>query len=429
VQRRAKLTPYSQIKREKVEWLEPGRVPLGALTILAGLPGLGKSQWTVGLAGRLSRGDLPCGEANAILATAEDHRAGVVKPRLNAVQANVDRVVEITMVLDEAEDGLHLPADTAELEMCVAEEQARLVIVDPLVAFLGAVDSWRDASVRQALAPLAALAERQGCAVVGVMHLNKSLSSDPFMRLGGSVGFGGAARSVLVLGRDPDDDDNGSRRVLAATKNNYGPLAPSLLYEVEQVLIPAFDDEPEVETSRLRLIGESEHDGPALLALRDDEERSALDDAENFLMAELATGRVKARDLQRDAREAGHSPRTLDRAKKNLGVESSKDSFSGAWYWALPTKDANPLGDLRETKDANPLGELGEKPHRQTGFGPDESPDPVEERQSLEMASFDRNGLTPADRRDLKHAIDQARRAELEEQAEHDRQLFAEDSP
>ena len=397
--RRAKLTPYSEIKRERVEWLEPGRVPLGALTVVAGIPGLGKSQWTVGLAGRLSRGELPCGEANAIMATAEDHRAGIVKPRLNAVQANVERVVEITIELEDGEDGMHLPADTAELEKCVVSEEARLVVVDPLVAFLGGtVDSWKDAGVRQALAPLAALAARQGCAVVGVMHLNKSMSTDPFMRLGGSVGFGGAARSVLVLGRDPDDAEDGDRRVLAQTKNNYAPLAPSLLYEVEPILLPAEGDEPAVETSRLRLLGESEHDGRALLMHRGDEaEHSALSEAEAFLEDELSGGPVAVTDVRRAARDAGHSDRTLERAKQTRKVESVKIGFNPSrWAWKLPdTKDAKAVGALREPKYATPLGVLRENPHEQTESEADPNPESIEGRHSQPMALFEAQNGRP----------------------------------
>ena len=407
--RRAKLIPYSQIKRERVESLEPGRVPLGALTIIAGLPGLGKSQWTIGLAGRLSRGELPCGEATAILATAEDAPAAVVKPRLYAVRANMEKVVQVTIELaDDAEDGISLPADTAEIEECVAEEGARLVVVDPLVAFLGgSVDSWKDAGVRQALAPLAALAARQGCAVVGVMHLNKSMSSDPFMRLGGSVGFGGAARSVLVLGRDPDDAEAGNRRVLAQTKNNYGPLAPSLLYEIEPILLSAEADEPEVETSRLALIGESDHDARSVLQVRDDDgDGSALSEAQAFLLDELAEGPVETKEIKRAARDAGHTDRTLERAKQATGVQSVKIGFNPSrWAWKLPdTKDANPVGALREAKDATDVGGLRANTHEQTKIELPGTVENVEGSHSTAMASFgDEGDQVEAERLAEKH--------------------------
>ena len=249
--RRAKLIAYTEIPDERVEWLWPQRVPLGAVTLLAGQPGLGKSQVSLALAARLTLGELPCGPAAAIVATAEDHRAAVIRPRLRAAQADLDRVfdIRVTRLDDLCEDGLLLPLDVGEIEASVEETGTRLVILDPLVSFLdGRVDSWKDASVRQALAPLAGLAERQACAVLGVVHVNKGLSGDPFQRISGSVGFQGAPRSVLVLGPHSDDAD---QRVLIHSKSNYGREAASLLLAVEPILLPARNGSPEIQTSRV----------------------------------------------------------------------------------------------------------------------------------------------------------------------------------
>ena len=193
---------------------------------------------------------------------------------------------------DGIEDGLTIPDDMGELERLVAETQARLVIVDPLVAHLPAqIDSHKDQSVRRALAPLYRLAESQACAVVALLHLNKSLGLAPLMRLSGSGAFGNAARSVLLLDRDPGDPDGeeGNQRVLAHIKCNVAPLAPSLLYKVSPIVLPATETDPEVETSRLDLLGESNYNGRSLLTAASDEERSALADAEDFLRADSAT--------------------------------------------------------------------------------------------------------------------------------------------
>lgn len=339
-QRRAITTPFSAIRRERVEWLEPGRVPLGLVTVLAGVGGLGKSQWTNLLAARLSRGEL--GEpAGTLIATAEDSESTTVLPRLEALGANTALIRSLTVQSDDGfEDGIAIPDDMDEIEARVAELRVRLLIVDPLVAHLPAqIDSHKDQSVRRALAPLHRLAQAQKCAVVALLHLNKAQGLAPLMRIGGSGAFGNAARSVLLLDRDPDDPDGeeGSQRVLAHIKCNVAPLAPSLVYAVRPIVLPATESEPEVETSRLELIGESPHNGRALLAVASEEERSALDEAVDFLREELADGqRRPAGDLFKEARKVGISDRTLQRARKRLGIETAKAGFGRGWEWWLP---------------------------------------------------------------------------------------------
>lgn len=367
--RRAKLESYTGIAEERVEWLWPPRVPLGAVTLLAGQPGLGKSQLALMLAARLTRGELPCGPGAAIIATAEDHRAAVIRPRLRAAQADTDAVYDIRIhrLDDGSEDGLSLPDDVAELEASVEEVQARLVIVDPLVSFLdGKVDSWKDASVRQALSPLAGLAERQGCAVLGVVHVNKGASGDPFQRIGGSVGFQGAPRSVLVLGRDPDDDD---RRVLIHSKSNYGVEAPGLLLGIESILLPASDGGPDIATSHVVDLGETDHTAETVLGRRlDDEERGALADAEAFLTEVLADGPTDAREVKREAADAGVSEITLKRAKSSLGIVSERVGGvgeRGRWTWALPNRVT-----LRGSDPLLPNDPLSGIPHEQRDSDP-----------------------------------------------------------
>ncbi len=346
---RARAVPYSAIRRERVEWLVPGRIPLGAVSILAGEPGLGKSLYCVGQAAQLSRQ----GDASLVL-SAEDSEGATIRPRLDACQAVVERVHAVRLVgEDEGSGGLALPADTGELDRLIGETCARLVVIDPVVAFLdGGIDSHKDASVRQALAPLAAIAAARGCAVLAVLHVNKAVGSDWYRRLSGSGGFGGAARSVLLFGRDPDDEDpeRGGGRLLAHAKCNVAELAPSERWAVAPILLPAFDGEPETRTARLVLVGESDHGYRALLdSGSDPDERFPRDEAEAFLRDELADGPRPTKDVQRAARDAGISQRTLDRAKARLGVKPRKEGFgSGAyWTWELPpaAKVANPLTD------------------------------------------------------------------------------------
>jgi AAA domain len=333
--RRALAVPAAQIHREQVEWLEPGRIPLRMVTVLAGIGGLGKSQLACLYAA--------ANPAVTLIATAEDSPSTTVRPRLEAVQADLDRVRFVNIKTAEGiEDGISIPDDMEELDRIVAETEARLVVVDPLVAHLPMhIDSHKDQSVRRALAPLYRLAEARNCAVLALLHLNKATGLAPLMRLGGSGAFGNAARSVLLLDRDPDDPDGeeGNQRVLAHIKCNVAPLAPSLVYGVKPILLPATEDDPEVETSRLDLIGESPHNGRALLASASEDERTALDEAEEFLLAELGDGeRHDAGEITKAAAKIGINYRTLRRARKVVGAETEKEGFGsgGAWKWWLP---------------------------------------------------------------------------------------------
>jgi len=282
----AHCRPFSAIAREPVEWLWPSRIPLGMLTMLVGDPGLGKSLLTVELAASVSR------EGSAVLLlSAEDSPSVTIRPRLEAAQADLGRVHNATLRRDGVDEGFALPDDIDSLDALVDELGARLVVVDPLMAHLPAeVNSWRDQSVRTALAPLYRMATERGCAVLLVLHLNKAKGTDPLHRTGGSIGIPGAVRSALLLARDPDDPDGerGQQRVLAHIKSNVSPLAPSLSYEVEPIILPG---DERIETARLQLLGESDHSGHDLLGVEHDpEKRSAVDEAVEFLEAELFGG-------------------------------------------------------------------------------------------------------------------------------------------
>jgi AAA domain len=354
----------SQVKRGRVDWLEgmEGRVPRRSVTMLVGDPGLGKSMLSLLMAARVGRiGGF------ALVATAEDSPAAVVRPRLDALQADLEQVAFVELWQDGSPDGrLLIPDDAAELERLVAERQADLVIVDPLVAHLpGEINSWHDQSIRLALAPLHALAERQNCAVLALAHLNKSTSTDWLRRIGGSIGITGAARSVLLLARDPDDPEGekGRRRVLAHVKSNMAQLAPSLLCEIEPVLIPASGEEPEVETAKMVELGPCDHDAERLLISRGNpEERDALDEAVAFLQEELGDGPREAKAVQRAAGEAGISLRTLDRAKPKAGVHAERVGGlgeAGKWMWQLRTpKGLAPLAN-------RDVGALSTNPHEE----------------------------------------------------------------
>ena len=330
--------PANQVTRERVVWLMPGRIPFGAVTLLVGDGGLGKSTWACSLAGETSH------KADVLFATAEDSLAATVRPRLEAVQADLQRVHFLRVrTADGEEDGIVIPDDLERITDRVRESMAKLLIIDPLVAHLsGSLNTWNDHSVRRALSALHRLAEGTGIAILAIIHINKAASNDPAIRISGSSGFRNAARSMLVFARDPEDEDgeDSPRRLLAHSKSNYSPLAPTLAYEIQPILLPAADDNPEVTTTRLVYISESTVGHLEVLRRREpgegDDGTSAIDQAKAFLHSELASAAVATKVVIANAQEMGISEKTLRRAQRQLGVESRKTHFDGGWEWAFP---------------------------------------------------------------------------------------------
>ena len=185
------------------------------------------------------------------------------------------------------------------------------------------------------MAPLAGLAERTGTTVVSVRHLNKVGGSRAMYRGGGSIAFIGAARAGLLAAADPDDE-TGRRRVIAVVKSNLAETPDSLAY--------ALGNNRELGCGVIEWQGASSHSADDLLrAPQSDEERSALDEAKDFLLAELGEGAVLAADVTKTARSHGISERTLARAKASLGVVSDKPSYQSGWYWSLPQAPQKPV--------------------------------------------------------------------------------------
>jgi hypothetical protein len=170
-----------------------------------------------------------------------------------------------------------------------AKPSAKLVTVDPLMAHLGGrVKSFQDQSVRSALAPLYRAAQAHRCPPVVVVHLNKGDGADALYRTGGTIGLPAAARSALLLARNPDDPDGeqGSERVLAHVKTNVGRFAPSLAYRIEPIVLP----DSGIETARIVEHGQVDLAGSDLLNVKAGENRPRISDAAEFLVEQLGDG-------------------------------------------------------------------------------------------------------------------------------------------
>ena len=345
--------PLSEIEPELVEWLWPRRIPKGKITVLDGDPDNGKSVLTTDLAARVTAGlDLPDGTpmeaAGAVIVSAEDGASDTIRPRFDAAGGDPKRA----LLLGDDEP-FAIPAHIPRLERAVKQVGAALVVIDPIMAFLsGDVNSNRDQDVRRALTPLKRMAEWTGAAVVLVRHLNKTQGGNPLYRGGGSIGIIGAARSGMVVGPHPDSDD---LRVLAGQKNNLSLPPRSLAYKIETAKSGA---------ARIVYRGYSEATAAQLLRVpEDEEEKSALTEAKEFLLSELARAPVSAKAIKKSAREAEITERTLRRAKQVLGVRSEKES-DGSWTWSLPDKESEgghastvgnlgPLGNVASSKNEN----------------------------------------------------------------------------
>ena len=326
----------SEVEPETVEWLWTGRIPLGKLTVVDGDPGLGKSAMTLDIAARVSAGmKLPDGErcepAGVVLMSAEDGLEDTIRPRLDAAGADTKRILALTAKPDSKgiEQIISIPEDLLLIEQEIERVEASLVVVDPLMAFLsGDTNSHRDQDVRRALAPLAALAQRTGAAILIVRHLNKASGGNTLYRGGGSIGIIGAARSGIVVAEDPEDPD---RRILAHNKQNLCRPSASLVFTVETA---------SNGVARIVWRGQSELNASQILRPPvDEEEKSALAEAKEFLMDELRDGPMAAKQVKKNARDADIAERTLKRAKAELKVGSTKEA-DGSWTWSLPTKEA-----------------------------------------------------------------------------------------
>lgn len=369
------IVRLSEVKPEPVEWLWPGRIALGKLTLIAGDPGLGKSFLTLDMAARVSRGwawpgapDEPGAPGGVVLLSAEDGIADTIRPRLDAAGADVDRIVAVEAIRTVGDHGresartFDLSRDLPALEAAIQSvDGCRLVVIDPLTAYLGGVDSHKNAEIRGLLAPLSAIAERYRVAVVTVTHLNKSGGGPAIYRTMGSLAFAAAARAAWVVSKDKDDP---RRRLMLPLKNNIAPDMGGLAYRIEPVGAGGYP----VVTWEPGPVNVNADD--ALAADRGDDERTERDDAAEWLADLLAHGPRPARDVERDARDAGYSIATVRRAKAVLGVVSRKPAFGGPWVWTLPAQDAHPPKMLTEDAHTPPREHLGKKPAEIDGIPP-----------------------------------------------------------
>jgi hypothetical protein len=343
-----------QVVARAVSWLWECRIPLGKLLILDGDPDLGKSLIVLDLCARLSTGrPLPDGRAgpgpvNALVLSGEDSATDTIVPRLRRLGADLGRVFVWDREGDDEDWPWRFPAHIDRLDEALTRTDARLAVIDPIMAFLdGSVLCGSDQSVRRALGPLMWLAEKHRCALLLQRHLNKQGGSRALYRGLGSIAFVAACRFAMLVGRDPLEPE---RCVLAQVRNSLAGPQPSLVYQLNS-------EEGNLPT--VEWLGTSPHSADELLAGSARREDNPRDRAAVFLGQFLASGPRTSQDIWAAAQKAGLSSRTMQRAKASLNIRCRRVHTGGQQvsYWLLEGQEL-PAGPGEDDLFQKALAEL-----------------------------------------------------------------------
>lgn len=380
-----KLLPYikyrrmAEIEPEKIAWLWRGRIPRAKTTLIAGDPGLGKSQLTISLAAIASTGgcwpvdrtNSPRG--NVVILSAEDDAADTIRPRLDAAGADVSRIYTIDAVVEPNHESLasterpvSLDKDIQRLARMIQKVgDVVLVIIDPISAYLGGTDSHKNADMRGLLAPLGKLAADAQAAIVCVSHLNKSTGSNALGRVMGSLAFVAAVRAAYIVTKDPDDE---TRRLFLPLKNNLGPDDSGLAYHIEPVTTDG------IETSRISWCADpvTKTADDVLAVTVVDDSGGELGEAAEWLREILGDGPMSGKEVKAIARQVGFSERTVQRAMSEAGVQSRREGYGpkSTTMWVLgdtsrakgsPSHKAGATGAIGATADMTGLQRTDKK--------------------------------------------------------------------
>lgn len=344
----AVLVRMSDVVAERVEWLWPDRIALGKTSMILGDPDLGKSFVTLDIAARVSTGAAfpdrlgdPNPVGSVVLLSAEDDPADTIKPRLDAALADASKIILLKMIRtyhdetgDVVERSFSLERDLAALKAVLAElPDCRLIIIDPISAYLGSTDSHVNAKIRGLLAPLAQLAADHHVAIVMVTHLNKSGGGRAMYRGQASVAFVAAARSAWLV---VQDKDNPARRFMLPVKNNLTAERSGLAYSIVRN-----GDGMGVVHWEAAPVTMRADDALAEL-LPSDAKSTALAEAVDWLRDQLRDGPRPAKAIKEAADADGIKARTLDRAKRELDVVATRDGFGGPWVWKQSDSQSAP---------------------------------------------------------------------------------------
>ena len=312
-----KMIKMSDVQSQTVDWLWYPFIPYGKLTIIQGDPGDGKTTLVLNIAARLSKGegldnDMKVAEpVNIIYQTAEDGLADTVKPRLELAGADCEKI----LVIDESDKSLSMADE--RLEEALAKTRAKVLILDPIQAYLGGgMDMNRANEARDMTKKLGVLAEKYQCAILLIGHMNKASGNKAAYRGMGSIDFFAVARSVLLVGRIEGEPNT---RAVVQIKNNLAAFGHPKAFALSE---EGFQWIGDYEITVDEVLG-----GIAPKANKIELAKQMLRE-----LAETQNA-VLSNEIFDRAEELGISKRTLENAKKELGIRARK--INNAWYWEL----------------------------------------------------------------------------------------------
>lgn len=321
-----KLIHMEDVVSKEVEWLWYPYIPYGKITIIEGDPGEGKTTLVLKLAAALSRGlPLPCDDdkeyepIHIIYQTAEDGIEDTIKPRLEKAGADCSMI----RVIDETDKELSMTDD--RMEHAIIETGARLIILDPIQAYIGAtVDMHRANEIRPVLKHLGIIAEKHNCAIILIGHMNKASGSKSTYRGLGSIDIQATARSVLLVARLRDKPNI---RIMAHDKSSLAPAGDAIGFEM-------------TEDNGMVCIGPYDITIDELLSGNEGRGKKKLDIAENFIKEYFGTNKViPSNEIMMEAAKRSIKRNTLLSAKKKLGITSDKEKAEDGtiyWTWVMP---------------------------------------------------------------------------------------------
>jgi energy-coupling factor transporter ATP-binding protein EcfA2 len=310
----AEILYLNDVKPVKVKWLAP-MIPLGKLVLCIGDPGIGKSTLAVYIAAMLSAGkpifddESEPLQGKTIFLSGEDNVADTLKPRLLSAGADCSQVAVIKNMNND------LSADCQLLENAIKQTGAKLVVLDPLSAYIGRdADMCRAADMRRMMGGLAVIAEKYECAFLNISHLNKAAGTKSLYRGLGSIDIAASARSVMLVERAEDDP---AIRLIHHIKSSLAPENPTLAFQIGA-------------GSAIEFLGE--YDGDATDG-HDEPTDGKRELATNVILGLLSEGAMPSATIQDACAEVGISESTIKRAKKDLGIRSVRKN--DVWHWSL----------------------------------------------------------------------------------------------
>lgn len=318
-----KLIKMNEVEAKKVNWLWYPYIPYGKITLIQGDPGDGKTTFVLAVAALLTNGK-PMPECKdtaepvtVIYQTAEDGLSDTIKPRLEEVGADCSRVI----VIDESEQALTLSDE--RIEQAIIKVNAKLLILDPLQAYLGVdVDMHRANEIRPIFKSLAGVAERTGCAIVIIGHMNKMNGTKGLYRGLGSIDITAAVRSILLVGRDKEIENT---RIMAHLKSSLAPEGCPIAFELDR-------------DSGFRWVGAYDISIDDILnGTRLEREPTKEIQAVSLITEMLRDNDMPCNEIYNRLAEHNISRRTAENAKQLVGVRSYKKGAN--WYWSQSEKN------------------------------------------------------------------------------------------